>query len=114
MNDSTNISAAVKPRSPWGVWWLNGITLGIYGLVWSYRTFKENGLPAGRYLLGITLGAVLIVPWLLVWSRTVQAIGASQERAGLSRTASLGMVVFLGCLGFHQVYVQRQVNRYAM
>jgi len=54
-----------KPRSWLGVIGLTIITLGIYGLVWQYKTFKEmkdhtgNGIGGGiGLLLAIVFGIV--------------------------------------------------------
>ena len=59
--------ANVKIRRPWGVFFLVLVTLGIYYLVWYYKTNRElhdYGIEVEPVvsLLAITLGGLLIIP----------------------------------------------------
>ena len=58
---------SAKLRNPWVVFLLILVTLGIYYLVWYYKTNRELvdygvGDSPGLSLVAITLGGFLIVP----------------------------------------------------
>jgi hypothetical protein len=93
------------------------ITLGIYGLVWVYKTNRELSEYDRRIavnpvlsVLACTLGVILIVPpFLAAWrlgTRTAQA----QRAAGVPEV-SPGIAFLLFLVGFGPLYLQSQINR---
>jgi len=95
-----------KKRSPWGVWGLAIVTIGIYGLVWYYKINDE----ARRYLrdqairpgLAVLALFVPIVNYVSIY-RTGQRIQRMEEKAGIQRTVE----PVLGLLGafFFALYI---------
>jgi hypothetical protein len=79
----------VKERNPLGVVGLSIITGGIYFLYWYYAINKElaaagEDVKPGIALLAITLGAVIIVPWIMSMHKTAERIKNVQQRAGVT------------------------------
>jgi len=107
-----------KRRHPLAVWLgLPLITLGIYGLVWVYKTNRELSQYDRRVqvnpamsVLACTLGVVLVVPpFVAVWrlgTRTAQA----QRAAGVAEV-SPGLSFLLFVVGFGPLYLQSQINK---
>lgn len=108
-----------KRRSPLGVWGLAFITVGIYGLVWYYKTndearryLRDERIRPGIALLAILVGWVLIVPPFISYYRTGERIQRMQERAGVTNQISpaIGLLAsFVASL--HLVYMQEHLNR---
>lgn len=115
----------VKVRSPWGVWGLAIVTLGIYGIVYWYLVNRElcdysaaAGAPLGNdpmlSVLALIPGGWIIVPPLVSAART-----ATRTRRCLSLSSgtvadgpSALITVLLSLLfSLHLVYLQRHVNR---
>jgi formate hydrogenlyase subunit 3/multisubunit Na+/H+ antiporter MnhD subunit len=113
--------ATVKIRRPWGVFFLVLVTLGIYYLVWYYKTNRElhdYGIEVEPVvsLLAITLGGLLIIPPFVSEWRYFKRIREAQLRAGLDRPIShvIGFVLYLIAvifLPFEAVYAQGHLNR---
>jgi drug/metabolite transporter (DMT)-like permease len=119
----------VKIRSPWGVFGLTLVTLGVYFIFWYYRINRElnafgrtfsasNPLRVrpGVALLAVTLGGILIVPWLVSSYRTFKRIRRAQELAGVPDLMSPGLAFALFLLGailfpVEMVYAQKHLNR---
>ena len=97
------------------------VTLGMYYLVWYYKTNRELadygvGDSPGMSLLAITLGGFLIVPPFVSEWRYFRRIGEAQQRAGLDHRIShvTGFVLYLIALfllPFEAVYAQHHLNR---
>jgi hypothetical protein len=115
-------SASVKIRSPFGVFVLALVTLGIYYLVWYYKVNRELRDAAGAdvdpfvALLAITIGWVIIVPPFVSWYRTFERIQQAQRQAGLASEANpvLGFVLYVIALYFLPVellYAQDELNK---
>jgi hypothetical protein len=94
------------------------VTLGIYGLVWVYRTNQELGrydrrirVRPGRTLLAFTLGVPLLaIPPLVATWRLCGRVGLAQRAAGLPPVSQRrAFVLFL--VGFGPLYLQTQINR---
>jgi Domain of unknown function (DUF4234) len=112
----------VKIRSPFGVFVLALVTLGIYYLVWYYKVNRELRDAAGAdvdpfvALLAITIGWVIIVPPFVSWYRTFERIQQAQRQAGLTSEANpvLGFILYVIALYFLPVellYAQDELNK---
>jgi hypothetical protein len=90
----TGSNDIVKKRSPWGVFGLTIITLGIYLLFWWYFVNKEMvklgqtrgttelGESPGTSALALFPGGLLIVPALVSYYRGVQRMQAAARLTG--------------------------------
>jgi hypothetical protein len=116
--------STAKLRNPLGVIGLTLITLGIYYFFWWYYINREMrdfgrarntdlGQNPGNSVLAITLGALIIVPWIVSWWRTCDRIQRTQETAGVERGAN-GPVIFILLIVFSPVgmwYAQNELNK---
>ena len=91
-----------KKRSPWGVWGLGLITLGIYGLVWYYkindearRYLRDDSIRPGVSVLALLPGALLLIPPFVSVYRTAQRIQRMEDKSGVQKTIEpiLGLVL---------------------
>lgn len=105
-----------KIRSPWAVWWLSGLTLGIYYLVWYVKLNKEVARAAG---CDVTVGAlglwlsqcVAIANWVGL-AHTAQRLTTALERAGEVPTVSKGRTILASLWFWSQTrYLQRRANQ---
>ena len=112
----------VKIRSPFGVFVLAIVTLGIYYCVWYYKVNRELRDAAGidvdpfTSLVAITIGWIIIVPPFISWYRTFQRIQEAQHQARLTSEANpiLGFILFVVALYFLPVellYAQDELNK---
>jgi Domain of unknown function (DUF4234) len=119
----------VKLRSPWGVFALTLVTLGLYFLFWYYRvnreldafgrTFGQSNplrVNAGVALLAVTLGGLLIVPPFVSSYRTFKRIRRAQELTGVPEPMSPGLAFALFLIGLilfpvEMIYAQKHLNR---
>jgi hypothetical protein len=107
-----------KRRNPFAVWLgLPLLTLGIYVLVWYYKTNAETQFsprvkvnPA-LALLTVVLGGPWIIPSLVSFWRTGERICEAQRAAGLKPTCSPGLGMCLSFIGFAPLYYQIQMNK---
>jgi hypothetical protein len=104
-----------KTRSPWGVWFLTLITLGIYGLYWWFKANEEVGNYDASIDVNPTLSTLaLFVPVcnIVTIFRTGGRIGQAQQ-TGLGVNATNGWLGLLLALlgGFHVVYYQSNLNK---
>jgi hypothetical protein len=104
-----------KIRSPWGVWWLTFLTLGIYYLVWYVKLNKEVARAAGPDIHVETFGlwfsqCVPIAYWISL-AHTTERLNTASHRNGTAPTASGGMAI-LGTFWFMSQtrYLQRRAN----
>jgi hypothetical protein len=111
-----------KIRRPWGAFLLAVITLGIYYLVWYYKTNRELrdvagiDVSPGVATLAISLGAFLVIPPFVSTWRYFRRIRKAQDAAGVGHPIShvTGFVLFLIALVFLPVelpYAQYHLNR---
>jgi drug/metabolite transporter (DMT)-like permease len=107
-----------KRRHPLAVWLgLPLITLGIYGLVWIYKTNQELSRYQRRItvnpvmsVLACTLGVLLIVPpFIAAWRLGTRA--AEAQRAAGVPELSPGIAFLLFVIGFGPLYLQIQINK---
>ncbi|MBX6390216.1 MAG: DUF4234 domain-containing protein [Frankia sp.] len=106
-----------KRRNPVAAWLgLPLITLGVYSLVWFYKTTREVAEYArirvrpGVSVLAVSLGVLLIVPpFVAVW-RLCERASAARRAAGLPPLpVPLAFLLFL--IGFGPLYLQIQINQ---
>ncbi|WP_100444475.1 DUF4234 domain-containing protein [Glycomyces xiaoerkulensis] len=111
----------LKTRNPFGVWVLNLVTIGIYGLVWAHKTCQQvqavspqnpkNVSPAGAVLSMIFGGFTLMIWPAINWFNFCASMRAQQQAAGLQPTFSTGVATLLVfVVSTHTVYVQGQQN----
>jgi hypothetical protein len=96
-----------KIRNPLGIIGLAIITLGIYGLVWYYKTNKELaevgkargtdecGDSPGTSLLAVTLGALVIVPAFLSAYNFCKRLQAAERLTGAPQGMEPGLLFLL-------------------
>jgi len=89
--------AKVKIRSVWAPALLPFITLAIYLFFWWYyinremaeygkaKGSNELGDSPGKSVLAITLGALIIVPWVLSTINTFKRVQTAQKMAGVEQ-----------------------------
>jgi hypothetical protein len=114
-------SGSAKIRNPWGAFVLALVTLGIYYLVWYYKTNRELrdygvGDSPLTSLLAISLGAFVIVPPFVSWWRCFGRIREAQQKAGVEDLADqwIGFILYIVAvffLPFEIVYAQQQLNK---
>ena len=113
--------AQVKTRSPWGVFFLSLVTLGIYYLVWYFKINRELrdvgiGTSPLTSLLAISIGWIIIVPPFVSTWNTLGRIKEAEERFGSTAELSrgLGFILYLIALiflPFELPYMQEHLNR---
>jgi hypothetical protein len=115
MSSSVAMSSTGQRRSPWGVWGLSVLTLGVYYLVWYVRLNKEIARVAG---VDVTVGSaglwlsqcVPIGNWVSL-ARTARRLRTALERAGAETSVSAaGTVMSSLWFGSHVRYLQRRAN----
>ena len=105
-----------KTRSPWGVWWLSGLTLGIYYLVWYVKLNKEIAAASGADVKVGTFGlwfsqCVPIAIWISL-AHTAERLSTAQHRRGTAPTVSGGMAILSSLWFTSQTrYLQRRANK---
>jgi hypothetical protein len=101
-------SEVAKKRSPWGVFGLSLITLGIYHFFWWYYVNKEMvelgkakgtdelGDSPGKSVLALIPGFLLIVPPFVSYYRGVQRMQAAARHTGAEPVNGwLALIIFL-------------------
>jgi Domain of unknown function (DUF4234) len=120
--------ADVKLRNPWVAFLLAIVTLGIYYLVWYYKTNREladYGRAVGRdlgdspltSLLAVSVGWLILVPPFVSMFRYFGRLAEAEEAAGLGEQRHvqwLGFGLFVLAvmfLPFEIPYAQMELNR---
>lgn len=120
--------ARAKIRSPWGVLGLALVTFGIYTIVWWFsinRELRDLGRARGAAGLGdspassavaVSLGALVIVPYIVTVVGTLGRIKRAQGVVGLGENEQLngGIAAAVWILTFGLgglVFAQSQINR---
>jgi len=107
-----------KKRNPFAVWiGLPLITLGIYSLVWVYRTNRELQEYDDRIkvnptmsLLAFSIGWLVIVPPFVAAWRLGERTRSAQHAAGVPETnTAVAFLIFL--IGGGPLYLQFELNR---
>lgn len=96
-----------KIRNPLGVVGLSLITLGIYYLVWYYKTQKElatigqsrgtraAGTSPGTSLVAVTLGIFILVPPFVSLYKACERLNNGEEAVGLGEGMAAGLLFLL-------------------
>jgi hypothetical protein len=117
--------AIAKVRNPWGVLGLGIITLGIYNIVWYYKVnkeFKEYGAAQGDQeladsnptssVLAVTLGALIIVPAIISFYRTVRRAQRVQQLGGIEpMNGWIVLILLLVISPAVYPYMQSELNK---
>jgi Domain of unknown function (DUF4234) len=117
--------AVAKVRNPWGVLGLGLITLGIYTIFWYYyinREAKEYGAvqgdeelansSPGSSVLAITLGALIIVPAIISYYRTILRVQRVQELGGVEKVNGwIVLILILVISPAAPPYIQSTLNK---
>lgn len=104
-----------KIRSPWTVWCLSVLTLGVYYLVWYVRLNKEITSVAGVDVTVGTVGlwlsqCVPIANWVGL-AHTARRLRTALERAGAEPSVSAGRTILASLwFGSHILALQRRTN----
>jgi Domain of unknown function (DUF4234) len=108
-----------KRRSPWGVWGLGFLTLGIYHFFWYYkindearRYLRDETIRPGVALAAILIGWILILPPYISVYRTGDRVRRMQAQVGVTRGTEpvLGLIAAF-FLSLHVPYYQSGLNR---
>ncbi|MGF7239403.1 MAG: DUF4234 domain-containing protein [Frankia sp.] len=110
-----------KRRNPFAVWiGLPIITLGIYGLVWIYKTNKELSRYDSRIKVNPTLsvlaffpGALLlyIPPLVAMWRISTRTRDAQRAAVVPESSPVLAFVLWIFALGTGPLYLQYEINK---
>lgn len=115
---STTVESSLRAgriRSPWAVWALSLLTLGVYYLVWYVRLNTEVARAAG---VDVTVGkhglwlsqCVPIANWVGL-AHTARRLRTALERAGAEPSVSAGRTILASLwFGSHTRYLQRRAN----
>ncbi len=115
MSSSIAMPSTGEVRSPWRVWCLCMLTVGVYYLVWYVRLNKEIARAAG---VDVTVGAtglwlsqcVVIANWVSL-GRTVGRLRIALQRAGAGMSVSTPRTILASLwFGSHVRYLQRRAN----
>jgi Domain of unknown function (DUF4234) len=116
-------NAPIKLRGPVWVGVLSLLTLGIYGIYWSYQTAKhlrdygrahdrDLGQRPGRTLLAMTAGWLVIVPPFVALYRQAKRIQQAQQLAGTPPLNGwLALVLYLVVTPVFVAYAQAELNK---
>jgi hypothetical protein len=108
-----------KRRNPFASWLLPIITLGIYGLVWIYKTNKEMAQFDPRIKVNPTLsvlaffpGFILVVPPFVAAWRLGTRVAQAQRTAGVPEcTPALAFILWMFVASTGVLYLQFEINK---
>lgn len=101
-----------KTRSPWNVWLLSLVTMGIYYLVWYHQIHKEiEAAPGGSPSVAAAVSQLVpIWNWVSV-AQTGTQCAAMQAAVGIPVTSTAGMAfISQFWVGSQSRYLQRRLN----
>ena len=115
--------ATVKLRSIWAPALLPLVTLAIYLFFWWYyinremaeygkaKGSNELGDSPGKSVLAITLGALIIVPWVLSTINTFKRVQTAQKMAGVEQLNGwIGLILIVVLSPAFYAYMQSGLN----
>jgi hypothetical protein len=110
-----------KIRSPWGVFLLALITLGIYYLYWYYQANRELrdygvGTSPTTSLLALFPGGLVLIPPFVSWWRFFGRLREAEDRAHVAGGTEqwIGFILYVIAfffLPFELVYAQQHLNK---
>ncbi|CAM3259693.1 hypothetical protein [Tsukamurella hominis] len=104
----------VQKRSPWGGWWLIGITIGVYYFVWYHKINAELAAVTGQQHSAWGKWWNQIVPiWGLIGLyRTAKRVNEAHANLGSTVRVSPTVAWLWAPIWFfsQQRYLQRRVN----
>ena len=116
-------AASAKIRSPIWVPVLTVVTLGIYGIIWSYFIHRELrdygrakgtdelGTSPGKSVLAVTLGALIIVPAIIGLVNGFKRVQAAQRMNGLDPINGwIGLILIVVIYPAFYGYMQSGLN----
>jgi hypothetical protein len=112
---ATSSTGTGKIRSPWAVWCLSVLTLGVHYLVWYVRLNKEIAGAAGVDVTVRTVGlwlsqCVPIANWVSL-AHTARRLQTALELAAAETSVSAGRTMLASLwFGSHTRYLQRRAN----
>lgn len=104
----------VTKQGAWGLWWLVGLTLGIYYFVWYQRTNRELAALTGTQAPadGQWWSQLIPIYGFIGLARTAKRINAAHAQVG-SPTRVSSVVAWLWAPAWfssHTRYLQRRLN----
>lgn len=101
-----------KTRSPWGVWWLSLVTIGIYYLVWYSKIHAEiRQAPGGSKSTAPVLSQFIPIWNLVSVAHTGTQCADLQHATGIKATSSAATAFWSQWWFFSQTrYLQRRLN----
>lgn len=104
-----------KRRSAWGVWWLSGLTLGIYYMVWYYKINDELRRFAPERIVvspGLAMGAQFlpIFAWVSLAHTSARLNNALHLIGSPVRTTGAMTILSTFWFSSHTRYLQRRLN----
>ena len=107
-------SALVRKQGPWGLWWLIGLTLGIYYFVWYNRINKELSSVLAQPVPsdGTWWSQLIPIYGIIGLARTAGRLNDAHARLGSPTRVGVFMTWFLAPIWFgsHSRYLQRRIN----
>jgi hypothetical protein len=104
----------IRKQGPWGLWWLTGLTFGIYYVVWYHRINRELCSVLGRDVPadGQWWSQLVPVYGLVGLARTAGRVNAAHAAVGSPTRVGSFMTWFLAPMWFGSQtrYLQRRIN----
>lgn len=104
----------IKKQGAWGLWWLCGLTIGIYYLVWYERINRELSSVTGQPVPANGRWWSQFIPvygFVGLW-KTANRLNAAHASVGSPTRVSPAMAAIWSALWFgsHTRYMQRRIN----
>jgi hypothetical protein len=104
----------VRKQGPWGLWWLVGITAGVYYVIWYARINRELSAVLGIEVPSDGQWWAVFVPVfnLIGLARTATRLNEAHARMGSGTRVSPFMAWFLAPVWYQSQtrYLQRRMN----
>lgn len=104
----------VRQQSPWGVWWLSVLTLGIYYLVWYHRINTEVAAVTGTEVPANGKWWSQIIPFYNFYglAKTAGRVNAAHASVGSPTRVGVFTTWFWAPAWFASQtrYLQRRIN----
>jgi hypothetical protein len=104
----------IRKQGPWGLWWLVGITLGVYYYVWYARINRELCAVLGHDVPSNGQWWSQLIPFynLVGLAKTAGRVNAAHAAVGSPTRVSSFTAWFWAPIWFgsHTRYLQRRIN----